>query len=176
MLTAVLALVALPGFVGSHTPSPDQQVPAGAFQALNIRAFEDGSPPTIRQLDATHRSAGYLAPDATLIEPAAYQAPSDRPAVTQPKASVASDWKPPRYTISGWATWYSNGTTAMRLPRGTVVVICGDGGCVERTVNDYGPMAGHRPVRIVDLMPADFVRTCGCGLGTGTQYVTVRVY
>ena len=34
--------------------------------------------------------------------------------------------KPPRYTMSGYATFYANGTTAMRLPRGTTVIICGD--------------------------------------------------
>ena len=176
MLTAALALVALPGLVGSRTPSPDEPVPAVAFQALRTAAFGDGSVPMIRPLDATHRSAGYLAPETTLVEPAAARVPSARPKLKQPKTTAASDWKPPRYSVTGVATWYDNGTTAMRLPRGTVVVVCGSGGCVERTITDYGPKAGHRPVRVVDLMPSDFVRTCGCGLGQGTQVVTVKVY
>ena len=47
----------------------------------------------------------------------------------------------------------------MRLPRGTVVVICGDGGCVERVVNDYGP---QKEIRIVDLYRPDFFAICGC--------------
>lgn len=176
VLTAALALVALPGLAGSRTPSPDQTVPAAAFQALRIGAISDGSTPVVRPLDAAHRSSGYLEPGAMLVEPAAFRAPATRPKVKQPSAAPASEWKPPRYTISGWATWYDNGTTAMRLPRGTVVVVCGTGGCVERIVTDYGPRAGHRPVRIVDLMPSDFAATCGCGLGQGTQFVTVRVY
>ena len=57
--------------------------------------------------------------------------------------------KPPRYTLTGFATFYDNGTTAMRLPRGTLVVICGGGGCIERVVNDYGPqqaVADRRPL------------------------------
>lgn len=89
--------------------------------------------------------------------------------------SAQSDWayKPPRYSLTGQATWYGNGTTAMRLPYGTIVVICGGGGCVERTVTDWGP---QKTSRVVDMAPADFVRTCGCSLGTGIQNVTVRVY
>ncbi len=35
----------------------------------------------------------------------------------------------------------------MRLPRGTVVVICGNAGCVERVVNDYGPIKTSRDRR-----------------------------
>lgn len=177
VLTAVLALAALPGLVGSRTPSPDEQVPAAAFQALNVDASAAGSTIAIQPFDAAQRSLGYLAADATLIEPAAdLPAVPARPSLRQPVGTAASSWKPPRYAVTGYATWYANGTTAMRLPRGTVVVICGRGGCVERTVTDYGPRAGFRPVRVVDLMPSDFEAVCGCGLGTGTQYVTVRVY
>ena len=176
MLTAALALVALPGLVGSHTPSPDQSTPAVAFQVIRIDAPSDGSTPVIRPLDAAYRSEGYLEPATPLIEPADARPSVVRPKVKQPKTSVGSSWKPARYSVSGWATWYDNGTTAMRLPRGTTVVVCGDGGCVERTVTDYGPRAGHKPVRVVDLMPGDFVKTCGCALGEGTHYVTVRIY
>ena len=48
----------------------------------------------------------------------------------------------------------------MRLPRGTTVIICGGGGCVERVINDYGPIAGTN--RIVDLYAPDFFDICGC--------------
>jgi hypothetical protein len=176
VLTAVLALAALPGLVGSRTPSPDQQVPAAAFRSISLDASEDGSLPTIRPIDAAYRSDGFVTSEAILIEPAAEQVPPPaRPALKQPTTSSGSDWKPPRYAISGIATWYDNGTTAMRLPRGTIVVICGSGGCVQRTVTDYGP-AGRHSARIVDLMPGDFTAVCGCSLGTGTQRVTVKVY
>ena len=62
----------------------------------------------------------------------------------------------------------------MRLPRGTVVVICGDGGCIERVVNDYGP---QKQDRIVDLYRPDFFAICGCARGSpATTKVTVYVY
>ncbi len=174
VLTAALALVALPGLAGSRTPSPERPIPAVALQALRIDATEDGSSSTIGQLDAAARSANHLAPQASFAEPADEDPPpSDRPSVRVPRAGVDWTFKAPRYTLSGQATWYDNGTTAMRLPRGTVVVICGARGCVERTVTDWGP---RRMSRVVDLMPSDFVRVCGCGLGTGVQRVTVRVY
>jgi 3D (Asp-Asp-Asp) domain-containing protein len=82
-------------------------------------------------------------------------------------------WKPPKYSLSGYATFYYNGTTAMRLPRGTVVRICGDGGCIERTVNDYGP---QKKTRVVDLYKPDFFAICGCASWAGTTWVTVSVY
>ncbi len=77
----------------------------------------------------------------------------------QPASPQGRAWKAPKYTISGYATFYDNGTTAMRLPRGTVVRICGDGGCIERTVTDYGPV---KKIRIVDLYRPDFFAICGC--------------
>ena len=61
----------------------------------------------------------------------------------------------------------------MRLPRGTIVIICGAGGCIERVVNDYGPQA---PSRIVDLQRADFFEICGCPSWSGVVDVTVHVY
>ena len=80
-----------------------------------------------------------------------------------------------RYTLSGYATFYDNGRTAMRLPYGTVVIICGGGGCVQRVISDYGPSAAN-PERIVDLYRPDFFRICGCPSWSGTTRVTVRVY
>jgi len=61
----------------------------------------------------------------------------------------------------------------MRLPRGTVVRICGAGGCILRTVTDYGPQL---PERIVDMYRPDFFRICGCASGSGIVQVTVSVY
>jgi hypothetical protein len=176
VLTAALALVALPGLAGSQTPSPVEPVPAVALQALTINSGADPSPQVIGPLDPVYRSASYIQADETLVEPAADTVPAGRAKAQQAQPSAVSAWKPPRYEVSGYATWYNNGTTAMRLPRGTTVVICGDGGCVERTVTDYGPIAGHIPVRVVDLTPGDFVATCGCALWKGTHFVTVKVY
>jgi hypothetical protein len=78
--------------------------------------------------------------------------------------------------MTGYATFYGNGTTAMRLPRGTTVIICGDGGCVERVIDDYGPSANAGLGRIVDLYTPDFFAICGCPWYSGTTWVTVSVY
>jgi hypothetical protein len=59
------------------------------------------------------------------------------------------------------------------LPRGTVVVICGAAACIERVINDYGPI---RQSRVVDLYKPDFFEVCGCEWWEGIAPVTVRVY
>jgi hypothetical protein len=177
-LTAALALVALPGLVGSRTPTPWPSAEAAAFQAVLVRATDRTALP-IGRLDPAYESATALADDSILTEPADGTHQSvlpDRPNVAQPPGALGVAIKPPRYTLSGFASFYDNGTTAMRLPRGTIVRICGAGGCIERVVNDYGPAASFRPVRIVDLYRPDFFAICGCGSWSGTTYVTVGVY
>ena len=151
----------------------DRAVEPAAFTIVNVSADTpaQGAP---GELDAARRSAGFVAPDAALTEPAA--APTvkaGRPAVKQPAASAGSAWKTPKSTISGYASFYDNGTTAMRLPRGTVVRICGNGGCIVRTVTDYGPV---KPIRIVDMYRPDFFSICGCASWSGTTQVTVAIY
>jgi hypothetical protein len=174
VLTAAVALVALPGLAGSRSPRPDQPLDAAAFQALSVNAITGESAPDVDPLDSAYRSDGFLTADSTFIEPGTEQAaPKGRSTVTTPSVKAGSAMKPPRYTLSGYATFYDNGTTAMRLPRGTVVVICGGGGCVQRVVNDYGPV---KPSRIVDLYRADFFDICGCPSWAGTTWVTVKVY
>jgi hypothetical protein len=178
-LTAVLALVALPGLVGGRTPTPWPSAEAAAFQAVLVRASDRTALP-IGPLDAAHRASGALGADSVLIEPALARegaAPSGgRPNVAQPSGRLGVAVKPPRYTLRGYASFYDNGTTAMRLPRGTVIRICGNGGCIERVVNDYGPSSLIRPVRIVDMYRPDFFAICGCGSWAGTTYVTVGIY
>ncbi len=178
-LTAVLALVALPGLVGSRTPTPWPSAEAAAFQAVLVRASDRTALP-IGPLDAAHRAEGALGADTVLIEPGqgrgAAGQPDGRPNVAQPSGRLGVAVKPPRYTLSGYASFYDNGTTAMRLPRGTIVRICGNGGCIERVVNDYGPSSLIRPVRIVDMYRPDFFAICACGSWSGTTYVTVGIY
>lgn len=175
VLIAALALVALPGLAGSRVPSPLEPIPAGAFQPLSVPANNARSTLQIGPLDAAHGSAGAVSAEARFIEPgeAPRTGPTARAKLNQPESGAASLQKPPRYTITGIATFYDNGTTAMRLARGTVVIICGGGGCVERVVNDYGPIM---PSRIVDLYRADFFDICGCPWWSGTTTVTVSVY
>jgi hypothetical protein len=172
VLTAALALVALPGLAGSRVPSPDESIPASAFQTFDISARTSRSTVSIGPLDAAFGGAGAT---TTIFERAPDARPvlNGRPGVTQPDVSAAAARKPPLYTLSGYATFYDNGTTAMRLPRGTVVIICGDGGCIQRVVTDYGP---QKPSRIVDLYRPDFFRICGCPSYSGTTSVKVYVY
>ena len=175
VLIAALALVALPGLAGSRAPNPLEPLPASAFQPLSFSANNARSTVQIDPLDVAYASAGAVSADASFIEPgeAPQTGPTARARLNQPESASASVRKPPRYTLSGIATFYDNGTTAMRLPRGTVVIVCGDGGCVERVVNDYGPIM---KARIVDLYRADFFDVCGCPWWSGTTTVTVSVY
>lgn len=48
---------------------------------------------------------------------------------------------------------------AMRLPRGTVVQLCGAGGCWTGTVNDYGPVEATGD--IADIALVRFAHVCG---------------
>jgi len=175
VLIAALALVALPGLAGSRVPNPIEPLPASAFQPLSVPANIARSTISIGPLDAAQKAAGAVPEDARFIEPgtAPETGPTARAKLNQPESASASVQKPPRYTMTGTATFYDHGSTAMRLPRGTVVVICGAGGCVERVINDYGPI---KPSRIVDLYRPDFFDVCGCAWWSGTTTVTVSVY
>lgn len=176
-LTAALALVALPGLAGSRTPIEVPALRSAAFNDIAITTPDARAGTRVAALDAAHQSAGYLSADAAFIEPGdEVPAPAGRARVDTPVVAAGSAYKPPRLTMSGYASFYDHGTTAMRLPRGTVVVICGDGGCIERTVTDYGPSAAVHPERVADLYRPDFFRVCGCASWSGTTWVTVRVY
>ena len=175
MLIAALALVALPGLAGSRVPSPLEPLPASAFQPLSVPATQARSTIAVGPLDPAHAAAGSVGQATSFIEPgsAPQTGPTGRVKLNQPETGAAFVRKPPLYTLTGEATFYDNGTTAMRLPRGTTVVICGSSGCVERVVTDYGPMKSSR---IVDLYRPDFFDICGCAWWSGTTRVTVSVY
>lgn len=176
-LTAALALGALPGIVGSAGPTPASVIDPSAFQSVQVPAFATTAV-TVEPLDASFRAAGPIDAATLLTEPGKEpkRVVPGRPTVAVPAPQVGSAQKPPRYTISGFATFYGNGTTAMRLPRGTTVIICGGGGCIERVIDDYGPAASAGLGRIVDLYTPDFFSICGCPWFAGTTRVTVSVY
>jgi len=177
-LIAVLALAALPVPVGSRSPSASSAIEPVAFRTLDFPATLSGIPDAAVRPDPALDSAGSLDADSLFTEPGvAPKVPIlKRPMVDQPTDSGGTALKPPRRKLSGYASFYDNGTTAMRLPRGTVVVICGAGGCIQRTVNDYGPAASVHPERIADMFRPDFFKICGCGSWSGTTWVTVSVY
>ena len=168
-------MVALPGLAGSRVPHPIEPIPAGAFQPFTIIANDQRSAISIDPLDGAYVSDASVAPDTAIVEPpvAPDAGPTGRAALDQRDPSAGTIRKAARYTLTGGATFYDNGTTAMRLPRGTFVMICGKGGCIERVVNDYGP---QKPSRVVDLYRPDFFRICGCPSYAGTTTVTVYVY
>lgn len=172
-LSAVLALGALPGLAGSRTPGPDHVVDPVAFSDLATRATLDRWDLTIDPLNDAHRGHGFLDGDGVLIEPGESWAAPPRPSVAQPAGRSGWEWKEPLYELTGYASFYDHDTTAMRLPRGTRIVICGAAGCIERIVNDYGPV---KEIRIVDMYRPDFFKICGCPSWSGTSWVTVRVY
>jgi hypothetical protein len=174
-LTAALALVALPGFVDSRVPSRDRPIDAAAFQQVTT-ASDGGSSLTIDLPDDALRSAGALTADSRLFEPGkGARIPITKPVFNVPTSTAGFDIKPPKYKLNGTATFYDNGTTAMRLPRGTVIRICGPTGrCIDRVVSDYGPIAGTG--RIIDLYRPDFFAICACPSWSGLVKVTVSVY
>jgi hypothetical protein len=176
-LTAALALGALPGLVGSHEPNRDRPIDAAVFEQVDLAISRGATGFGAMVPDAASRSAGVLGPVDTFVELAPGQAlsPDERaqPTAGSPKAEWS--WKPAKFTLTGSASFYDHGTTAMRdVPRGTVIVICGAGGCLETVVSDYGPAKSTG--RIIDMYRPDFFRICGCGWWSGTTTVTVRVY
>ncbi|MFP5343844.1 MAG: hypothetical protein ACLGIJ_13140 [Candidatus Limnocylindria bacterium] len=175
MLTAALALVALPGLSTSHATSVMEPLPVGAFQPISIPASPPDGPDGPIELDGRRASAAALDEVTPLIDPGddVVGGPDGRDRLDQPDASRRSERKPPLYSLTGKATFYDAGYTAMRLPRGTIVVICGDGGCIERTITDWGPVSEER---IVDLYRPDFFDICGCPWWSGVVDVTVHVY
>jgi hypothetical protein len=173
-LIAALALVGLPGPAGSRQAAVLRDLQPAAFTSVIIPA----NAPALGAWGATGHADDArpaASPEPPYVEPGvAPSGPATRPRVAQPAADRGSAWKKPKQTITGWASFYDNGTTAMRLPRGTVVRICGDGGCIQRTVTDYGPV--NRNGRIIDMYRPDFFRICGCSSWSGTARVTVSVY
>jgi hypothetical protein len=176
-LTAALALGALPGIAGSAGPSPATAIDPSAFQSVQVPANVSAEV-AVEPLDGALRAANAIDGATVLAEPGKEPARAipSRPRVTVPAPRSGTTLKPPRYKISGYATFYANGTTAMRLPRGTTVIICGGGGCIERVINDYGPVYDPSKGRIVDLYTPDFFDICGCPWFAGTTWVTVSVY
>lgn len=174
-LTAALAIGALPGLVGSFEPSKTRDIDPAAFDLINLATTRDRHGDGQVLPDTAGRSDGALEQAEVIEEPGALAGRTDaRADPSVPDAPASSAWKEPRYVIAGVASFYDHGTTAMRIPRGTVIVICGDGGCIERTVTDYGPSkAGGR---VIDMYRPDFFKICGCGWWSGTAEVTIKVY
>src|SRR5262245_40704711 len=119
-LTAALALLALPGLAGSATSIPSRSPQAAAFQSVFLDARQASSATSTGPYGDGLDTPGTVAADAVFPEPGSpdVSLPS-RVRVSQPGPHGGFDWKPAKYTLTGTATFYDAGTTAMRLPRGT---------------------------------------------------------
>src|SRR5829696_2568658 len=121
VLTAALAIGALPGLVGSFEPGKTRDIDAAAFDHINLATARDRQADGQVLPDTAGRSEGALEPAEVIEEPDAVAGWADEradPSVPDPEAGTA--WKNPRYVVTGSASFYDHGTTAMRLPAGTV--------------------------------------------------------
>jgi hypothetical protein len=173
-LIAVLALAGLPVPAGSHNSSAIPDLQPASFTSVTIPA----DAPALRAWgvsgDAPVAAAAPV-DDQPFVEAGdAPRVPTSRPAVSQPATAAGGAWKTPLSKMTGFASFYDNGTTAMRIPRGTLIRICGAGGCIARTVTDYGPAAATG--RIIDMYRPDFFKICGCASWSGTTKVTISIY
>src|SRR5690242_21460538 len=69
VLSAALALAALPGLAGSRSLSPDQALDAAAFQAVTVPASPSRTAAEGGRLDAAFRGDGYIDGSSYFEEP-----------------------------------------------------------------------------------------------------------
>ncbi len=162
-LMAASALVAIPEPAGSSAPSSARQIDSATLAAVAI-ALPAGSPATtIPQLDTASRSAGWLGPGSTFLEPGTPKTPTRRVVVDQPgtRAGVFSknywrydsnvSWYGPGFIGSGTAcgqtyTKSLMGVAHRTLPCGTLVTFRNpaNGRQVTVPVIDRGPYVSGR--------------------------------
>lgn len=118
-LTAVLALVAVPGTAGSRSPGVDPVIASGEFRTIILA----GSTATVTapMEDPALRSASAIAVDTVLREPSVGQsALPSRAQVAQPAARPGSiDLNPWRYDRN--VSWYGPGFYGHRTACGEVL-------------------------------------------------------
>jgi rare lipoprotein A (peptidoglycan hydrolase) len=119
-LIVALAMVALPVLAASRSPSRGQTIDATLFQQVETASRIRDTATTAYTLDPDLASAATLAPDSTLVEPAASRAQRSSAAVPRaPRGVVAPATPPPAIgsitaSASGWrrdpeVSWYGPG-------------------------------------------------------------------
>jgi rare lipoprotein A (peptidoglycan hydrolase) len=123
-LIVVLALAALPGAVGSRTPSGDPAIDSTLFQRVDRASALQDTAATTFSLDPTIVSAATLEPHSTLVEPATAAARGERPRAVMPAPArgvvgpaigfVTAGAAPTAGAPSGWrrdpdVSWYGPG-------------------------------------------------------------------
>jgi rare lipoprotein A (peptidoglycan hydrolase) len=96
-----LALVVVPGRVGSRSPELASPLDPASFEALAARSFPRTA--AAATLDPAHRSEGALEPAAPLLEPANAPEPVRRGAIAQPKAPTGVVVVRPKAAATGAA-------------------------------------------------------------------------
>ena len=162
-LMAASALVALPEPAGSSAPSSARQIDPATLHAVAISLPAGSRATTIPFLDTASRSAGWLGPGSTLLEPGSRRTPTRRVAVDQPdtRAGVSSknywrydtnvSWYGPGFIGSGTACGQAYtktliGVAHRTLPCGTLVTFRNpaNGREVTAQVIDRGPYVAGR--------------------------------
>lgn len=118
-LTAMCALVAVPGSAGSHPPGGDPAIAPDQFQAIVLDAGRATGP--AMATDSALRSASALQEDSVLREPAPGQsALPSRTSVSQPAPKPgAIDLNPWRYDPN--ISWYGPGFYGQATACGQIV-------------------------------------------------------
>lgn len=162
-LMAASALVALPEPAGSSAPSSARSVDPASMRAVSI-ALPAGSPATaIPSNDSAWRSAGWLGPSTTLVEPGRTTVTPTRPVIDQPGPRIGefvknywrydpeTSWYGPGFIGSGTACGQTYTKTIMgvahrTLPCGTLVTFRNpaNGHQVTVPVIDRGPYVAGR--------------------------------
>jgi hypothetical protein len=107
-LTVALALIVLPGTVGSRSPRPTLPIDAARLQPVELALPLEGRTVAAPTLDPAHRSRGALDTGDRLVEPAAaLPAPeridADSPAAAPVVVAVATPTPPPARSSSAGA-------------------------------------------------------------------------
>ena len=136
-LTVALALIVLPGTVGSRSPRPTLPIDASRLQPVELALPVEGGTVAAPTLDPAHRSRGALDTGDRLVEPAAaLPAPQridvDSPAVAPLVVAVATPTPPPPPRTTSNSGGSESG--------GSAAVTSGGGGWnYDPDVSWYGP-------------------------------------
>jgi hypothetical protein len=108
-LTALLAMAAFPGSVGSQGLSPDRPIDASAFHAVDAASF-NGIAATTLTLDPAYQSNGALTDASVFVDPEARPAAAARPDATdiQPAAPLRTV-AIPQWHFDADISWYGPG-------------------------------------------------------------------
>ena len=162
-LMAASALVAVPEPAGSSAPSSARQIDSASLLAVTIPLSAGSTATTIPPIDTASRSAGWLGPGSTFLEPGSRRVPTARIVVEQPdtRAGVFNknywrfdsniSWYGPGFIGSGTAcgqeyTKTILGVAHRTLPCGTLVTFRNpaNGRQVTVPVIDRGPYVAGR--------------------------------